>query len=402
MLSGKRIILGVTGGIAAYKAAFLLRAFQKAGAEVRVTMTTAAQRFVGKETFASLSKHSVATTIFPDDQSSQENWTRHISWGEWADLFVIAPCTANTMAKMAGGFADNMLTATVLAARCPILLCPTMDGEMYNAPAVTRNLNKLQDDGFHIMEPDSGYLASGLEGKGRLPEADQILEKTRSILTEKNAQNVQGPLAGKKVVVTAGPTREFIDPVRFISNPSSGKMGLAMADAAHRLGGDVTLIHGPITQPIPDHINSISITSAEELFQEIKKESNADVIIMAAAVADYSPQHQSDQKIKKDGNNSSLKLQRTTDILSWLGQNKGKEQILIGFAMETEELIERATEKRKKKNTNWIVANSIADEDSGFGVDTNTVTLLGEETQQKFSGSKTEVAQQVLDLIFEA
>ena len=399
MLSGKRIILGVTGGIAAYKAAFLLRAFQKAGAEVRVTMTGAARRFVGEETFAALTKHSVATNIFPDDQSPQENWTRHISWAEWADLFVIAPCTANTMAKMVGGFSDNMLTATVLAARSPILVCPTMDGEMYNAPAVKRNLKKLRADGYHVMEPESGYLASGLKGKGRLPEAEQILQKSKSILAENRSV---GPLSGKKVVVTAGPTREFIDPVRFISNPSSGKMGLAMAHAAHKLGADVTVIHGPITQSIPENMHSVAITSTDDLFQAVKKQRDADIIIMAAAVADYSPKHHSDQKIKKDGSDTSLELQQTTDILSWLGEHKQEKQVLIGFAMETEKLIDRAHDKRKKKRIDWIVANSISDQDSGFGVDTNTVTLLGDNVKQKFSGPKTEVARQVLDLIFDS
>src|SRR5699024_10344164 len=218
MLAGKRIILGVTGGIAAYKAAFLLRAYQKAGAEVRVTITPAATRFVGVDTFAALSRHPVAIDIFPDEPDT-DAWTRHIEWGEWADLFVIAPCTANSLARIVHGHADNMLTATVLAARCPILVCPTMDGEMMQAPATQNNLKKLQEYGYHFLEADEGYLASGLQGKGRLPEFQAILDKSIAIL-----QPQEGPLSHKKVVVTAGPTREHLDPVRFLSNPGSGKM----------------------------------------------------------------------------------------------------------------------------------------------------------------------------------
>src|SRR6056297_536462 len=294
MLSGKRIILGVTGGIAAYKAAFLLREFQKAGAEVRVTMTPSATRFVGLETFASLSDHDVAVDIFPEDGESTD-WTRHINWGEWADLFVIAPCTANTLAKISNGISDNMLTSTVLAARCPILICPTMDGEMYEAPGVSKNLEMVSQQGYHLLEPESGYLASGLEGKGRLPEIEAILDKASEIIG-----SIKGPLEGKKVIVTAGPTREHIDPVRFISNPSSGKMGVAMAEAAKRLGADITLIHGPITVPKPEGIQSIEIESAAELFKQVKNHNTADVVIMAAAVSDFTPSQKHNHKVKKD------------------------------------------------------------------------------------------------------
>lgn len=397
MLSGKRIILGVTGGIAAYKAAFLLRTLQKAGARVRVTMTPSAQKFVGIETFSSLSGHAVAVDIFPDDPSAEDSWTRHVEWGQWADLFVIAPCTANTMAKIAGGFSDNMLTATVLSARCPLLVCPTMDGEMYHSPAVKRNIKTLGKDGIHILEPETGYLASGLEGKGRLPETERIVEKCRMILEEKK---VQGPLAGKKVVVTAGPTREFIDPVRYISNPSSGKMGFAMAEAARKMGGDVTVIHGPVHIPAPAGVHAIEITSTDQLFEQVQNHADAEVIIMAAAVSDFTPERHSSQKMKKDEGMSSLNLHRTPDILSWLGNHKKDGQTLIGFAMETENMVEYAREKRKRKKADWIIANSIAGEESGFETDTNTVTLLGDNLQQAFSGSKKEVARKVLDRIF--
>ncbi|WP_020403369.1 bifunctional phosphopantothenoylcysteine decarboxylase/phosphopantothenate--cysteine ligase CoaBC [Gracilimonas tropica] len=394
MLSGKRIILGVTGGIAAYKAAFLLREFQKAGAEVRVTMTPSATRFVGLETFASLSGHEVAVDIFPD-QGESSDWTRHINWGEWADLFVIAPCTANTLAKIASGISDNMLTSTVLAARSPILICPTMDGEMYESPGVSRNLKIIQEQGYQVLEPESGYLASGLEGKGRLPEIEDILSKASEIIG-----SIKGPLEGKKVVVTAGPTREHIDPVRFISNPSSGKMGVAMAKAAQSLGADVTLIHGPLSIPKPDDIHSVSITSTAELFEAVKEYQHADVIIMAAAVSDFTPVDVHKNKVKKSVADSEIKLTKTQDILAWLGDHKREGQTLIGFAMETENLIENATSKLKKKNADFIIANSLTDEGAGFESDTNTVHLLGKNSSQKFQGPKKDIAIEILNTIF--
>jgi len=397
MLSGKRIILGVTGGIAAYKAAFLLRAFQKAGAEVRVTMTPDATRFVGIDTFSSLSKHEVAVDVFPENRAVTESWTKHIYWAEWADLFVIAPCTANTLAKIAHGISDNMLTATVLAARGPLLICPTMDGEMYESPAVQQNLKSIQEFGYHILEPEEGYLASGLEGKGRLPEADIIIKRSKQIIEE---HRTQGPLSGKKVVVTAGPTREPIDPVRFISNPSSGKMGFAMAEAAYKLGAEVILIHGLVHIPKPGDIQTFEIGAADELFEEVKKHQDADIIIMAAAVADFSPKGYHTQKVKKETADTTLELRRTPDILAWLGDHKKEGQILIGFAMETEKLIENARKKLKNKNADWIVANSLTDKDAGFEVDTNKVHLLGKEKKTAIKGSKKEVARQILDFIF--
>ncbi|MDZ7657880.1 bifunctional phosphopantothenoylcysteine decarboxylase/phosphopantothenate--cysteine ligase CoaBC [Fodinibius sp.] len=398
MLSGKRIILGVTGGIAAYKAAFLLRALQKAGAEVRVTMTPAATRFVGTETFSSLSKHEVAVDVFPENESATQSWTQHISWGEWADLFIIAPCTANTLAKIATGAADNMLTSTVLAARCPLLICPTMDGEMYKSPAVQKNLSTVQEFGYHVLEPEEGYLASGLEGKGRLPETNLILEKCSTVLRQHQSE---GPLTGKKVVVTAGPTREHIDPVRFISNPSSGKMGLAMAEAARNMGAEVTLIHGPITMNAPTDIISIEIKSTEELFEQVKNHSDADVIVMAAAVSDFTPEKKHAEKVKKDKANSSIKLKQTPDILAWLGDHKKNGQVLIGFAMETENLIENAEKKLKKKKADWIIANSLNEDDSGFESDRNKVHLLGKKDAVQIEGLKSEVAREVLSHIFD-
>jgi phosphopantothenoylcysteine decarboxylase/phosphopantothenate--cysteine ligase len=394
MLSGKRIILGVTGGIAAYKAAFLLREFQKAGAEVRVTMTPSATRFVGLETFASLSGHDVAVDIFPEDGESTD-WTRHINWGEWADLFVIAPCTANTLAKISNGISDNMLTSTVLAARCPILICPTMDGEMYESPGVSKNLEKVSQQGYHLLEPESGYLASGLEGKGRLSEIEAILDKASEIIGF-----INGPLEGKKVIVTAGPTREHIDPVRFISNPSSGKMGVAMAKAAQDLGADVTLIHGPLSVPVPDGLHTEKIISAADLFQAVKNYQEADVIIMAAAVSDFTPANVFDQKVKKSDGKDSIPLKKTQDILAWLGEHKNKSQTLIGFAMETEDLIKNATQKLERKNADFIIANSLSEKGSGFESDTNKVHLLSTDSDKSFEGPKQDIAIEILNTIF--
>jgi len=399
MLAGKRIILGVTGGIAAYKAVYLLRVFQKAGAEVRVTMTPSATRFVGSETFAALSRNEVAVEVFNDTEPGK-NWTKHIHWGEWADIFVIAPCTANTLSKIVHGQSDNMLTSTLLAARCPILICPTMDGEMYESPSVSKNLQEAGMMGFYILEPDTGYLASGLDAIGRLPEPDAIVKRSAEIIKD---HQIQGPLTGKKVVVTAGPTREFIDPVRFISNPSSGKMGIAMADAARALGADVALLHGPIFENIPDRIQTQQFVSADDLFEMMKNHQNADIVIMAAAVADFKPDSSSDQKIKKQSAGSSPKIDLigTPDILTWLGKQNNQNQILIGFAMETENLIENARTKLKKKNLDWICANQLNSEGSGFESDTNTIHLLGEETQKEFTGRKSEIALQILTEIFE-
>jgi len=400
MLAGKRIIFGVTGGIAAYKAVYLLRDFQKAGAEVRVTMTPSATRFVGSETFAALSRNEVAVEVFNDTEPGK-NWTKHIHWGEWADLFVIAPCTANTLSKIVHGQSDNMLTSTLLAARCPILICPTMDGEMYESPSVSKNLEEAKKMGFYILEPDTGYLASGLDAIGRLPEPDAIVKRSAEIIKD---HQIQGPLTGKKVVVTAGPTREFIDPVRFISNPSSGKMGIAMADAARSLGADVTLLHGPISENIPDRIQTKQFISADDLYKMMKEHWNADIVIMAAAVADFKPDTSSDQKIKKQsaGKSPKIDLTGTPDILDWLGKQKKQNQILIGFAMETENLIENARKKLKKKNLDWICANQLNSEGSGFESDTNTIHLLGEDSQKEFSGQKSEIASKILTEIFES
>ncbi len=397
MLSGKRIILGVTGGIAAYKAAYLLREFQKAGADVRVTITPSAARFVGSETFSALSRYPVAVDVF-NDSDPGESWTKHIHWGEWADLFVIAPCTANTLSKIVHGQADNMLTSTVLAARCPVLICPTMDGQMYDSPPVASNIEQARHFGFHILEPEKGYLASGLEANGRLPELSVILQRSGEIIKQRRNE---GPLSGKKVVVTAGPTREFLDPVRFLSNPSSGKMGIAMADAAVRLGGNVTLLKGPGSAMESERMETQTFVSTEDLFELAKHHQDADVIIMAAAVSDFKPKESHSQKVKKEKAAGSIELESTPDILQWLGNHKKKKQLLIGFAMETENLERNAREKLKKKNLNWVCANSLTGSDSGFESDTNTIHLIGKTDHKKFKGTKQEISMQILREIFE-
>jgi len=399
MLQNKRILLGITGGIAAYKSVFLLRELQKTGAEVRVTATAAALRFIGRETLLALTKNPVPVEIFAaGSPETNDSWTQHIQWGEWADIFVIAPCSANTLGKIAHGLSDNMLTATVLAARSPILLCPTMDGEMYDAPATKQNLKTVRSFGYHLIEPDKGYLASGLHGKGRLPEIPRIIEDIESIL----ANNIGHPqlLKGKKVVVTGGPTREYIDAVRFISNPSSGKMGLAMAKAASKLGADVIFIHGPIALALPEYLKTVSIESAQELFEAVKIHSDADCIVMAAAVSDFRPVNQAEHKIKKDQAETSLELRENPDILAYLGLHKRKNQTLVGFAMETENLMDNARKKLKSKNVDWIAANSIGSHKSGFASNDNTVTLISHGQEQPFSGPKNTIAIQMLTHIF--
>ncbi len=395
---GKHILLGVTGGIAAYKSANLLRLFQKQGAEVRVIMTPSALRFVGKETFQALTRHEVAIDIFSENPES--DWTKHIHWGEWADVLVIAPCTANTMAKMAYGFADNMLTATVLAARCPIVVCPTMDGEMFDAPATQRNMRLLKESGFHVIEPATGYLASGLEAKGRLPEESFILEKVWNVISDLHQPKI---LSGKRVLITAGATREHFDPVRFISNPSTGKMGISMAKAAKRLGAEVTLIHAQLSVPLPDGVHAVPVLSAEELFSAVKMyHSETDIGIFTAAVSDYSPTQKEEHKIKKNEAELQITLKKTPDSLAWFGEHKKQGQILIGFAMETQDILDHAQAKRIKKNADYMIANSLHEQGAGFGTDTNSVLVIGEHEIKAYKGLKEEISIEILKSIFGA
>ncbi len=412
MMRGKHIVIGVTGGIAAYKAVYLVRRLQESGAEVRVTMTEAATRFVGGNTFAALTRHDVPIHIFPENPSGiSTNWTQHIHWAEWADMMVIAPCTANSLAKIVHGFSDSMLTTTVLAARCPVLICPTMDGEMYKAPSTRYNLNKAEDLGYHLLTPDHGYLASGMKGVGRLPEIDVIIDRMIQILEvapskrssiEKISPTLREVLSDKKILVTCGPTREYLDPVRFLSNPSTGKMGMAMAAAAAAHGAEVTLLHSDSvsTTALAPSIRKLAFTTTEDLFRQVKSHADSDIIVMTAAVSDFRPVETHTHKVKKDKADLNIALERNPDILKWLGEHRRSGQVLIGFAMETSDLLKQAREKRVRKGADWIVANDLGSEGSGFAFDTNKVLLVGSHSENHFEGTKYDVSSNILHHIF--
>lgn len=392
-LSGKHILLGVTGGIAAYKSAILLRLLQKEGAVVRVAMTEAATRFIGVDTMAALSRDQVATDWFPEGDDITGAWSRHIHWAEWADAFVIAPCTANTLADVAHGNANNPLGALVLAARCPIFMAPTMDGGMYRNPAVQANLAAVRAYGYHVLVPESGYLASGLLDTGRMQEPADIVEAMVARMT-------QGLLlAGKHVVVTAGPTREYIDAVRYISNPSTGKMGFAMAEATREAGARVTLVHGPVSLVVPTGVEAVPVTSAADMMDAVKQCADADMFIMAAAVSDFRPKHRLDHKVSKGEASLNIELEPTGDILAWVGSQKQPGQFVVGFAMETGNLIENASRKRDIKNTDVILANALNEPDSGFAGDQNTLHYIGAEGIAVYSGTKSSIAREIIGRI---
>ena len=399
-LQGKKLLLGVTGSIAAYKAAEVIRLFKKAGAEVQVLMTPDAARFIPPLTLGTLSERKVLIEIFPESEDG--SWTKHITLGLWADLFIIAPATAQTLAKLAHGFSDNMLTATALAVRCPTLLCPAMDHDMLLHPATAANLDRLRTFGHEIMEPGYGELASGLVGHGRMPEPAAIFarvaeklgrgkreegrekQKRRSKNQELGTQNPElgtrnqqlATLSGKHVLVTAGPTREPIDPVRVITNPSTGTMGYALAAAAARRGARVTLVSGPTALATPEGVERMDVTTAEEMHKAVQTHKDADLVIMAAAVADYTPIETAPSKIKKQEGEMTLRLRRTPDILATLGQEKRNGQILVGFAMETDDGLANARHKLEQKNLDWIVLNNLREAGAGFGTGTNRVTLI--------------------------
>ena len=372
-LQNKKILLGVTGGIAAYKCAELVRRFRKAGADVQVLMTVDATRFVTPLTLGTLSEHPVLTEIFPD--SAEGSWTKHIELGLWADLFLIAPATAQTISKLASGQCDSMVTAVALAARCPILVSPAMDHDMYLHPATQANLERLRSFGYEILPPGHGALASGRIGWGRLPDLDDITARSIEVIEARSAEATL--LKGRSVLVTAGPTREPIDPVRYVSNRSTGTMGFALAEAAARRGAEVTLVTGPTNALTPDGVRRIDIESAAEMAAAVDAAKNVDIVVMAAAVADYRPKHAADSKIKKDDAGLSLDLERTVDILKTLGAAKKTGQTLIGFAMETEDGLNNARAKLESKNLDWIVLNNLRDKGAGFGTDTNRVILIG-------------------------
>ncbi|GEC72902.1 phosphopantothenoylcysteine decarboxylase / phosphopantothenate--cysteine ligase [Flavobacterium flevense] len=373
VLSGKRILLGVSGGIAAYKTASLVRLFIKVGAHVQVIMTPASKDFVTPLTLSTLSKNPVYSTFFNQDDED-EKWNNHVELGLWADLMIIAPATANTLSKMANGTCDNLLIATYLSAKCPVYFAPAMDLDMYKHPSTIASFTALEQFGNTIIPAESGELASGLSGEGRMAEPENIITFLEADLESKL------PLKGKKILITAGPTYEAIDPVRFIGNHSSGKMGFDIAKSAANLGASVILVTGP-THLTVNHslINVVKVTSAQEMYDACHQYFNAvDVAIAAAAVADYRPKNIAEQKIKKNTDNFVIELEKTKDILLSLGEAK-KQQFLIGFALETENEIENAKAKIQKKNLDLIVLNSLQDEGAGFQKMTNKVTFIDKD-----------------------
>lgn len=368
MLTGKKILLCVTGGIAVYKAAALTSKLTQAGAQVKVILSESAAKFVAPLTFQALSRHDVYTDTFDEKDSKV---IAHIDLADWADLILVAPATANVIGKLANGIADNMITTTLLAASSPIWIAPAMNVHMYSHPAVQKNIETLYRFGCRFIEPSEGYLACGYVGKGRLEEPEKIIDTIEEFFKPSRLE-----LSGRKVVITAGPTREKIDPVRYITNHSSGKMGYAIAEAAVSAGAEVVLISGPVTINAPAGLKLIKVESAEEMYQAaISEFDHADVVIKTAAVSDYRPKVTSAQKMKKQPGDELLELERTKDILFELGQKK-KKQILIGFAAETEQVDEYAQGKLKRKNADLIVANNVTAEGAGFGTDTNIVTFL--------------------------
>ena len=397
LLLGKKILLGISGGIAAYKCAHLVRAFIKKGAQVKVVMTEAAKDFITPLTLSTLSKHPVLST-FTNQEDDNELWNNHVDLGLWADYFVIAPATANTLSKMAHGQCDNLLIATYLSAKCPVFVAPAMDLDMYKHPSTTTSLDLLKANKNSIIPAASGELASGLVGQGRMAEPEAIVNHVVSYI--KNSL----PLNGKKVLVTAGPTYEAIDPVRFIGNHSSGKMGFAIASAAAHLGASVILISGPTALSVTHHAIDIhNVTSAEEMYHKCHQFfSDVDIAIMSSAVADYRPKNVATSKIKKSETTFTIELEKTKDILKSLGDIK-THQYLVGFALETDNELEHAKNKLAQKNLNLIVLNSLNDEGTGFGFSTNKVTFItnnGEVLAQDLK-SKTQVAQDLFKLILE-
>jgi phosphopantothenoylcysteine decarboxylase / phosphopantothenate---cysteine ligase len=364
---GKKILLCVTGGIAVFKAAALTSKLTQAGFEVKVILSESASKFVTPLTFQALSRNDVHMDTFDEKDSKV---IAHIDLADWADLIVVAPATANVIGKLANGIADNMITTTLLAATAPVWIAPAMNVHMYDHPAVKKNLETLRSYGYGFIEPGEGYLACGYVGKGRMEEPETIIEKITEFF-----QPADTPLKDKKVLVTAGPTRERIDPVRYITNFSSGKMGYAIAEQARDLGAEVTLISGPVSIQPPSGVKIIYVESAQDLFEAaIAQYESSDLVVKTAAVADYKPKRVANQKIKKQEGDENIELVRTKDVLFELGKRK-RHQVLVGFAAETDHVEEYAMKKLEKKNADMIVANNVTEEGSGFGTDTNKITI---------------------------
>ncbi len=395
MLKGKTVILGVSGGIAAYKIPNLASMLVKSGADVYVLMTENAAHFITAVTFETLTGHKCIIDTF---DRNFEFEVEHVALAKKADLLLVAPATANVIGKLAHGICDDMLTTTAMACQCPMLVAPAMNTRMYENPILQDNLEILKKYGMTVIDPAAGRLACGDTGAGKMPEPEELFDYI--------CQAIEYPkdLAGKKVLVTAGPTREALDPVRFLTNHSTGKMGYALARAASRRGADVTLVSGPVNIPAPRFVNLVPVESARDMFETVKSLApGQDAVIKAAAVADYRPASVSAEKIKKSDGEISLPLERTDDILAWLGANRRPGQFLCGFSMETENLLENSRKKLEKKNIDMIAANSLKEPGAGFGTDTNVVTLItkdGQEALEKMS--KDEAAHRILDRIFPA
>lgn len=373
-MGGKKIILALTGSIAAYKSAFLLRLLVKAGAEVQVLMTQAATRFIAPLTLSTLSKKPVLTEV-----TSGEAWNNHVELGSWADAMIIAPATANTLAKLANGFCDNIVTAVYLSARCPVYLAPAMDLDMWKHPATVENVKRLQLHGNYFLPVGFGELASGLVGEGRMAEPEDIVAFLNHFFQREK------DFSGKNVLVTAGPTYEAIDPVRFIGNRSSGKMGVAIAEAFAQRGASVQLLLGPsLLQPAHSNIQTTRVESAQEMYEAaLKLFEKIDIAVLAAAVADYRPKNTALEKIKKTQTDLTIELEKTPDIAAKLGERKRPDQIVVGFALETNDALKNATEKLVKKNFDFIVLNSLQDAGAGFNFDTNKITFLHQNNKRK-------------------
>lgn len=392
MLTHKKILLGVTGSIAAYKSILLVRQLIKAGAEVKVIMTPAAGDFVSRLTLSTLSRHEVLVDLF-----AEGSWANHVMLGRWADVLLIAPLSCNTLGKMATGQCDNLLLATYLSATCPVVVAPAMDEDMWHHPAVRANLEVITGHGCRVIPAEHGELASGLTGQGRMAEPETIIPFIDDLLAG------AGPLRGKKALVTAGPTYEALDPVRFIGNYSSGKMGYAVAAELNRLGAEVVLVSGPVAlEPVPG-ITLIPVTTAEEMHGACLKHTDYDVAVMAAAVADYTPAEPAPEKIKKTGDTLTLTLRKTKDILAALGSLKKEGQLLAGFALETTQEKEHAREKLVRKNADLIVLNSLREAGAGFGHDTNKVVIFDRKGGEKTFPlkSKEAVARDIVAALIE-
>jgi phosphopantothenoylcysteine decarboxylase / phosphopantothenate---cysteine ligase len=392
MLTGKKIILGITGSIAAYKTAFLVRSLVKSGAEVRVIATRSALDFVTPLTLSTLSNNPVYSEYLKNEQGE---WVNHVEMGLWADLLVIAPATANTLSKMAHGQCDNLLMAVYLSARCEVMFAPAMDLDMYQHPTTQQNISKLIGFGNQLINPGTGPLASGLSGEGRMAEPEDIQSQIEAYFKSKL------PLTGRKVVMTAGPTYEAIDPVRFIGNRSTGKMGYALAAELAALGASVKLISGPSALACPEGVHRQMVESAEDMYDAtLAVFDEADMAIFTAAVADFKPAQSATQKIKKDGQSLAIELVPTQDILAEAGKRKKAGQLLVGFALETNNELAHSKDKLKRKNADLIVLNSLQEAGAGFGHDTNTVTLISATEQIKLPlASKQEIAQQIVQYL---